>query len=133
MKIITAKNRASAALAAVKAYRNVHGSPIDPTDDMGTAIRYLVGDLCHLAAQHEIPPFGMLESSAEFYAAEAVEDAGDFLEVLVTLDVQARPVVSEEDGSEEDFQTFNDQSAASWRARAQVECARPRTKLTIVR
>ena len=130
MKNQTTKDRVSAALTAVNAYRRVHESFLDPTDDMETAISDLIADLCHLAAQYEIAPLAMLKLCAEHYAVEAVDDTGNFLEVLVTLEVVARPVPMEEEEGE-DFQEFNDQNAARWRAQAQEFFARP--KLTIVR
>ena len=88
----TNKERASAALAAVKAFRHEHaGASLDFTDGMREAIGDLIGNLCHLAARHEIPPFEMLETGAAFYVSETVNDNGEFLEVFVTLDVLARP------------------------------------------
>jgi hypothetical protein len=124
--------RRSAALTALNAYRYARDGSPRPTGDMEETIYDLVADLCHLAAQHGVSPLDMLKSAAAYYAAEAVDDTGQFLEVLVTLEVVARPVptVGEQ---EEDFQEFNDQSAATWRAQAQVEFAKPQPKLTIVR
>jgi hypothetical protein len=52
---ITNEERASAALAAVKAFRDERaGLSLDISDDMQEAIGYLIGDLCHLAKRHEI-------------------------------------------------------------------------------
>ena len=85
---MTNEERASHALAAVEAFRNVRGgSP----PDMEEAILHLIGDLCHLAARHKLPPFEMLETGAKFYVNEIVcEENSTFLSVKATLNVLAR-------------------------------------------
>jgi hypothetical protein len=125
----TNEERASAALAAVEAFRNVcRGSALDSTDGMQEAIGDLIGDLCHLAARHEIPPFEMLETGAAFYVNEIVcEEHPLFLDVKATLDVLARRWPHDENGfivgqeSDEPYEVVNDESVAFWRAQIQAE------------
>ena len=71
----------------------------DFTDGMQEAIGDLIGDLCHLAARHKIPPFEMLETGAEFYVNEIVcEENSLFLDVKATLNVLARRWPHDENG-----------------------------------
>ena len=56
---ITNEERASAALAAVEAFRNVRDSSLYSNGSMREAIGDLIGDLCHLVVRHKIPPFEM--------------------------------------------------------------------------
>ena len=126
---ITNEERASAALAAVKAFRNEHaGSSLDFTDGMQEAISDLIGDLCHLAARHEIPPFEMLETGVAFYVNELVcPENSLFLDVKATLNVLARRWPHDENGfnigqeSNEPYEVVNDESVAFWRAQIQAE------------
>jgi hypothetical protein len=126
---ITNEERASAALAAVKAFRDERaGSSLDITDGMQEAIGGLIGDLCHLAARHEISPFEMLETGAEFYVNELVYPENSlFLDVKATLNVSARRWPHDENGftigqeSNEPYEAVNDESVALWRAQIQAE------------
>lgn len=119
---ITNEERAAAALAAVEAFRNVRNH----NGSMDEAIGDLIGDLCHLAAQHEIPPFKMLETSVGFYVNEIVcEEHSLFLDV--TLDVFARRWPHDGNGStvnqefDEPYEVVNDELVAFWRAQIQAE------------
>jgi hypothetical protein len=125
---INNEDRASAALAAVEVYRNVRDKSPIPTGDMWETISDLIGDLCHLAARHEIPPFEMLETGAKYYVNEIVyEENPMFLDVKATLDVLARRWPHDENGfnigqeSNEPYEAVNDESVAFWRAQIQVE------------
>ena len=126
---ITNEERASAAFAAVKAFRNERaGSSLDFTDGMREAIGDLIGDLCHLAARHKIPPFEMLETGAEDYVNEIVcPEESLFLDVKATLNVLARRWPHDENGfnigqeSNEPYEAVNDESVAFWRAQIQAE------------
>ena len=121
---ITNEERASAALAAVEAFRNVR----DHNGSMREAIGDLIGDLCHLVARHKIPPFEMLETGAAFYVNELVcPENSLFLDVKATLNVLARRWPHDENGfnigqeSNEPYEVVNDESVAFWRAQIQAE------------
>jgi hypothetical protein len=116
---MTNEERARNALAALKAYRRIcRGSPLNYDGGLQEAIGDLLCDICHLAAQHNLYPFGLLQSGACNYAAETIEDDGMFLEVNAVLDVTARKY-----GSGESFTSYNDESAEFWRAEAEKEMA----------
>ena len=116
---ITNEERASAALAAVEAFRNERaGSSLDFTDGMQEAIGDLIGDLCHLAARHKIPPFKMLELGAAYYVNEIVcEENSTFLSVKATLNVLAR----EASQTSDPYEVVDDESVAYWRMQVQWE------------
>jgi hypothetical protein len=115
----TNEDRAEFAEAALREFRDgCSGSPLTDKDGYAEAIGDLIGNLCHLAVQHNLDPFTLIKHGVSHYVVESIENDGMAFVADVSLDVRARRYRG---GSE--YQPYTKENVRKWRRELKKELA----------